>query len=292
MDFVSLISDLGPMELLKRIGLIIMHGVFVLLLVRQVIRFLQHGQADFFTPLLHYCISLLCIVYLPDIGKVLVQVTRDVSTVLYEDQNITDFLASETEHYVDSEDSPLVALANFLNGKTYQRMIARASIMLMLVIKIVLIDIIWQIFFAMTTMLGAISIPIALMFGSNALRTWFRQLLELMLWPIIYSLLMLTMNAIIMDPNAFLLSYDVEADLKRICASWAIMFLTIVTPFLARAVMRIDVPEDAASRVVRTAVAVAAIGSTAVRNVAASGRRKARAAGRLRGDARTSLNKR
>ena len=52
-----------------------------------------------------------------------------------------------------------------------------------------------------------------------------------MLWPIIYSLLMLLMNATLMDPASFLLSENFEEDLKRIAATWSVLLLTVLTPF-------------------------------------------------------------
>ena len=167
MDFVAFVSGLQPMTTMKALGLVVMHGVFVLLLVRQLIRYLQTGNAEFLPTLLHYVLGLLCVSYLPEIGKSLVYVTRAVSETIYADQSIADFIATETEAVKEREENPAVALASFLNGRTYIRFVARVSIYLMLIVKVVMIDIIWQIFFAMATMLGALTIPISLIFGGT-----------------------------------------------------------------------------------------------------------------------------
>ena len=257
MDFVSFLSELAPMDVVRRLGLVIMHVVFVLLLVRQVLQFLRNGTADFFTPLLHYIIGLLCISFLPEIGKALVHTTRQVSSVIYADQNITEFLATEGQHYDKTTNGYELnaAFLHFLNGESWLRLIARMFILAMLVLKVVLIDILWQVFFAMTTMLGAFTIPLSLMYGANALTAWFRSLLELMLWPIIYSVLMLIMNAVITDGDGFILSSDyLEEDLKRICASWAVILLTLFTPFLARSMMRSEPLNAAPEQMVKIAM--------------------------------------
>ena len=243
-DFVTLLADLGPLKALRDVGLALMHVVFVVLLVREGLRHLRERRGDYITVLLHYGVSLMIILSLPELAKGLIQLTRAVSSAIYADQNITEFFARGLS-VSDGAEGALSAAASFLDGHTVQKFIARSFVLLMLVVKVVLIDIIWQILFGMKIMLGAISIPISLAFGGNVLTTWFRKIVELMLWPVIYSFLMLTLNATVMDKEALLISYDtlgsVEEDLKRIAASWTVILLTVITPFLARGAMDFNV---------------------------------------------------
>lgn len=291
MDFVSFLSELAPVNAMQRLGFVLMHGVFFLILVRVVIRFLKFGNADFMTPLVHYSIGLVCIIYLPVVGQSLVSVTRTVSESIYADQNITEFLATEVNYYQrDGEDDPLAVLSSFLNGQTMVRFIARMFILAMLVVKIVLIDIIWQIFFAMTVMLGGITIPLTLAYGGNALTSWLRSLIELMLWPVIYSVLMLTMNSIIINGDGFILTYGgLEEDIKRISASWAVIFLTIMTPVMARAVMK---GENAANAAEHGIGIIQGWSTRAVKTVQTGVKRRRDARAARTGRGRAQLNER
>ena len=237
MDFATHAFNIQALRVVQTIGLSLMHVVFVVLAIRRVMDFMQRGHADFLTPFVHYCIGLACVMWLPAIGQYLVEVTRIIAAALYADQSYTEFLTSEIAYAKQRDD--WTSLWDFLNGGLL-RFLARTCIVFMLVFKIVLIDIVWQVLFVLAVWLGAFSIPFALAYGGSALSSWFKLIAELMMWPVIYSLLMLLVHSIIARPDSFLLSETaLEEDLKRICASCAVLLLTGLTPLIARIVMNV-----------------------------------------------------
>ena len=237
MDFSTLVFKIDAIAKFQTLGFTLMAGVFILVLVRRVMVFLESGDSNFLTPLLHVALGLLAIKYLPILGAVLLQVTEGISRALYADQNLTDFFTTEYQGTgLDTYDAQKwsVNLWSF----DLMHFFARVAVFGMLVVKLVLIDIVWQLFFALSVLLGPLVIPLTLAFGGDGVKTWLRTLIELMLWPIIYSLLMLLMHSVVMHPQGFFRQDSViEEDLKRIAACLAITLLTMLTPFFARQCM-------------------------------------------------------
>ena len=268
MDLVTYLSGGDEIVLMRRVGLALMHIAFAVVLVRSLFHFFQSGQGDFLRPLFHYLAALICLTYLPQIGVSLVRITQEVSASVFSVQHLSDLYAGRLVDDAPQTDS-LSGIYALFNGRTLLRIMAYMAIHAMLIMKVVLIDIIWQVLFSVVVILGGLAIPASVIFGSSPLTSWVKMLLELMLWPVIFSLLMALMNSIIMDgaggitvsvhlatPGSGRTNVQIgtEQDLTRICGAASIMVLTLAVPILANAIMRFERIEMAADRYSRQVV--------------------------------------
>jgi hypothetical protein len=161
----------------------------VLWLLIELYRFITRGSADFVTPVVRVGLALLVVQSIGLVGDFFGGLAETASAQLFE-QNDKRLLLIAYEHIVEKTE---VSFSPLLPGLSLRLLIGIGSMLLyigMLVVKFMVIDVLFPLTFGLVLMLGVVAVPLSMFPGVSSISGWFKNLIEVALWPVIFQVLL------------------------------------------------------------------------------------------------------
>src|SRR5688572_21413070 len=114
---------------------------------------------------------------------------EQVAAQLFE-QNDKRLLMTAYEHIVEQTD---MSFSPLLPGLSLRLLLGMGSMLLyigMIVVKFMMIDVLFPMTFGLVLMLGVLAVPLSLFPGVSSISGWFKNLIEIALWPVIFQVLL------------------------------------------------------------------------------------------------------
>ena len=234
-NIISTITEYHALSIVGEIGLRILGIIFIFLLIQQLTNLVRTGQADFFSPVINVMFAAIFVSNIGYIGKLLAGMAHDISAEIYpparDMEALFEFLGGRREEETQT-------WYEYFNLNSIH-IVATTLTFMMMMIKILVIDLLWQILFSLAVLVGALSIPLSLIFGGG-LKSWVKAMIEYTLWPIVFSVLILMMNESIRGLQAPDTLDTFEQDTSRILIAAAVIVLSVMTPVIAKGLVNSD----------------------------------------------------
>ena len=234
---VHTITEYHILTTVSDIGLRLLGIVLLFLIIQELVNLIGRGQADFVSPLVKVAFAAILIGNIGYLGKILADAAHGISAEIYPPaRDMNAFF-----EFLVSHDDEAKTWDRFFNVSV-THVIATGLTFAMMIVKVLVIDILWQVLFSFSVLLGALSIPLSLLFGS--LKSWARSMIEYTLWPIVFSVFMLTMNESIRGIEPPDGQDSIERDMSRILIAGAVIVLSTLTPLVAKALVESELGKE------------------------------------------------
>jgi hypothetical protein len=154
-----------------------------------------HGQAyDFVTPVMRVGLGVLLLQSLDALGAGLLTASTSLASAVA-DESKTALFGQAMAHALGSmgEQSWLTSIQNLFSLKGWMAMGAFGLYSGMLLAKFLVIDILFPLVFGLVLVLGTLAVPLSVFPGLGSLGGWFRNLVEVALWPVVFQVLVALM---------------------------------------------------------------------------------------------------
>jgi hypothetical protein len=185
-------SELPGIEMLQDFGGNLLALGFVVGLAIECYRVMRGGRVDLYGPATRCLAGFLLLKYLPLLGAELFDMVSTLSSAVGDESKLKLFGESigVAMGKTKCNTSGLVATMRLLfTVQGWLAMLSSVLYVAMFVVKFLVIDIMWPILFGIVVCLGVLSVPIGLFPGMNTVRGWFRNLVEISVWPLVFQLL-------------------------------------------------------------------------------------------------------
>ena len=182
-------SQIPGLAMLQGLAAKLLALALVSWLLVELYRFLTRGSADFVTPVVRVGLAVIVVQSIGFIGDFFGGIAEQLSTQLFA-QNDKQMLMVAYEHIVERTD---MSFSPLLPGISLRLLIAMGSMLLymgMIVVKFMMIDVLFPLTFGLVLMLGVVAVPLSLFPGVSSISGWFKNLIEVALWPIIFQVLL------------------------------------------------------------------------------------------------------
>jgi hypothetical protein len=185
-------NELPGIEALQDIGCNVLALGLVVGIGIECYRVMRGGHVDLYGPAVRCMLGFFLLRTIPTLGAELFEIISSLSKGMGEESKLKLFgeAVGVAMGKTKCETSGLVATMRLLF--TVQGWLAMLSSVLyvgMFVVKFLVIDILWPILFGLVVCLGVLSVPIGLFPGMNTIRGWFRNLIEIAVWPLVFEIL-------------------------------------------------------------------------------------------------------
>ena len=152
-------------------------------------RFLNHGQADFVTPILKIGAAMIVLNTIQPIGDFFASSMHYLSEQMFE-KNVSELAASAwTAAFKGVQDPDLVDyVAALFSPVFWICLVTYLQLMGMMVIKLVVIDILWPVMFALVLFSGTVAVPIGVFPGMGTFKGWITNVIEVGIWPLTFQI--------------------------------------------------------------------------------------------------------
>jgi hypothetical protein len=159
-------------------------------MVIELYKFLTRGHADFVTPIIKIGAAIIVINSIIPIGSFLSGAVDAGANGIF-DKQLNALAAQAFESAMDGVSDPSVTdyVKSIFSPSAWLGLLSWLFITATIVIKIVVIDIVWPVMFALVLFSGALSVPIGVFPGVNSAKNWAMNLVEIALWPLVFQLL-------------------------------------------------------------------------------------------------------
>lgn len=272
---------------LKLLGIALMVNLF-----RQALRFSQGRSVDVISPLVHTMIIAAIISNMRLLGVDLIDGARRMSEGLTEGMTRSLF-ESVYDHVAKSAgEFSLMKLVDAVYSLRVIAVITSICLMFwMQFAEFIVLDILWPIFFLKVLLLGMFAMPVGMLFG-NPYTAWVKNFIEVILWPIIFSLMGALLVAAFDAYMGAMGKFSVENFVKLAfnplakgeelatalnmlmkfnAACFVYIFMLFVSPILAMYVTRGTSVGQGATQALSGMVALASMGASALASAAGAG---------------------
>jgi hypothetical protein len=180
---------------LQSLGSRVLSLALVLWLLVEMYRLLTRGSCDFVTPIVKIGIAIAVVQSIAGIGSALGSTAEGIGQSMFKASEL-ELFGKAFSHAVgqvyDQSAWETVASFNIFSLKAALLLFACGLYLAMMVIKLLVIDVLWPICFGLVLVLGVLAVPLGVLPGSSA-RGWFRTLVEVALWPVIFQFMVAMM---------------------------------------------------------------------------------------------------
>lgn len=250
-------EDIPGIDLLQTLGERILAVAFLAYVVVLTYKILNGQKVDWALPLVRVGAGFAILESIPAIGDWILSVVLPLATTMGDESSLAMFgraVATAIETTKCDESWWSASFGLMFSFKGWITLLSSVVYLLMYLVKFIVIDILWAVFFGLTLFLGVVAVPLGVMPGIETLRGWVTNLIEVSLWPLVFqfqvALLAGSFPAIIgamaggrvvtdcTGAAADLQSSGVISDLKFLAICCAYIVLLLFTPFLSAMIVR------------------------------------------------------
>jgi hypothetical protein len=286
------IQDVPGLQVLQGFSSSVLGLSLSVWLVLELYRLLVRGQCDFVTPIVRVGIGFAVVGSLPWIGDAVSGLFQSTSDQLAA-QNSTALLGQAFQKALQDVESLdlLSAIGSFFSVKGLLSMGSLCLYLSMMILKVAIIDVLWPICMGLVVVLGLVAVPLGVLPGLTTLSGWFKNLIEVSLWPLVFQMLVGMMaasmkgtlqavlnlqgvwtDAILGDASAGTTAVGTATGLMVLVRWWALcwgyVLLCLLTPLISSLAVRSEPVAAIGTQMAKMAVQ---IGSAAVGALSSAG---------------------
>jgi hypothetical protein len=187
--------NLPGLSELQALGAEVLGLALLLALAVEMYHLLVRGSCDFITPILRIGLAFAVIQNIEGLGRFLGGTAERIGQSMCKASE-AELFAEAFKHAVsqayDQSAWEAALSMNLFSVKTALLLFACGLYLAMMLIKLLVVDVLWPICFGLTLVLGVLAVPLGLIPGGSA-RGWFRTLVEVALWPVVFQFLVAMM---------------------------------------------------------------------------------------------------
>lgn len=185
------VVGLPAFEMLSSVGLKVLALAFVVRVTIDAAAVLRGGGADWVSTIGKTAFTAILLANISYIGAWIEGVSAAMQAAFF-DEAYFDSFASAYGATMDSLDCGSSSITGLMTGNIYSFLIWGVTglvTMAMFVLKLLVIDVAYPIVFGLVLIGGSISVPLGLFPGMDTTVGWIKNVLEVALWPVVFSIL-------------------------------------------------------------------------------------------------------
>lgn len=214
----SIFGQIRAFDSLTELGLVFVSLFSLIDGLREVVKLLMRQSTNFLAVLFRAVIAAVTIVCIPWLATTLAELVLAIANALLKEAVIDGFISSFEMAITGGGACPDADWTDYItalfNPSAWLWILAPFLTVGAMLLKLIIVDVAWPVFFALEVYFGLLSIPLTYLQGDGGVKSYAQRVLSVAVWPIVYAFILVLMAAMFRQTISDASRYNV---LQRRC---------------------------------------------------------------------------